>query len=102
MRQLSLASQGSFERYGKRTRREKFLEEMDRIMPWSKLESLIEPHYPKEGNGRPPVGLSVMLRIYFLQHLVQPVGSGGGRGAVRFAGAASVCGCRSGPCACTR
>ena len=68
MRQQTLASQTSFERYGKKTRREKFLEEMDRIMPWSKLESLIEPHYPKEGNGRPPVGLSVMLRIYFLQH----------------------------------
>jgi IS5 family transposase len=41
---------------------------MDRVMPWSELESLIEPHYPKEGNGRPPVGLSILLRIYFLQH----------------------------------
>src|SRR5271169_1581570 len=68
MRQVTLASQGSFERYSKKTRREKFLEEMDRIMPWSELESLIEPYYPKEGNGRPPVGLSIMLRIYFLQH----------------------------------
>ena len=37
-------------------------------MPWPELESLIGPHYPKEGNGRPPVGLSIMLRIYFLQH----------------------------------
>ena len=68
MRQLTLASQGSFERYRKKTRREAFLEEMDRVMPWSELESLIEPHYPKEGNGRPPVGLSILLRIYFLQH----------------------------------
>ena len=68
MRQVTLASQGSFERYSKKTRREKFLEEMDRIMPWAGLESLIAPHYPKEGNGRPPVGLSIMLRIYFLQH----------------------------------
>ena len=68
MRQLTLASQGSFERYGKKTRREKFLEEMERIMPWSELEGLIEPYYPKGENGRPPVGLSVMLRIYFLQH----------------------------------
>src|SRR5271156_4439007 len=41
---------------------------MDRVMPWAELESLIEPYYPKEGNGRPPVGLSIMLRIYFLQH----------------------------------
>ena len=68
MRQVTLASQGNFERYGKKTRREKFLEEMDEVMPWPELESLIAPHYPKEGNGRPPVGLSIMLRIYFLQH----------------------------------
>jgi transposase, IS5 family len=68
MRQLTLASQGSFEKYRKQTRREKFLAEMDRIMPWAELESLIEPYYPKQGNGRPPIGLSVMLRIYFLQH----------------------------------
>jgi transposase, IS5 family len=68
MRQVTLASQGSFERYGRRTRREKFLEEMDEIMPWAQLQSLIEPYYPKEGNGRPPVGLGIMLRIYFLQH----------------------------------
>ena len=68
MRQVTLASQGSFERYGKKTRREKFLEEMDGVMPWPELESLIAPHYPQEGNGRPPVGLSIMLRIYFLQH----------------------------------
>src|SRR5579863_3855723 len=68
MRQVTLASQGSFERYSKKTRREKFLEEMDEIMPWAQLQSLIEPYYPKEGNGRPPVGLGIMLRIYFLQH----------------------------------
>ena len=68
MGQRTFASQGSFERYGKRTRREKFLEEMDGIMPWAELESLIEPYYPKAGNGRPPVGLSILLRVYFLQH----------------------------------
>jgi transposase, IS5 family len=68
VRQLTLASQGSFERYGKKTRREKFLEEMERVLPWAELETLIKPHYPKTGNGRPPVGLRVMLRIYFLQH----------------------------------
>jgi IS5 family transposase len=68
MHQETLASQASFERYGKKTRREKFLEEMERIVPWAELQSLIEPHYPKEGNGRPPLGLGVMLRIYFLQH----------------------------------
>ncbi len=68
MRQLTLASQGSFEKYRKKTRREEFLEEMDRIMPWAEFESLIAPYYPKAGNGRPPIGLGIMLRIYFLQH----------------------------------
>ncbi len=68
LRQVTLASQGSFEKYRKKTRREKFLEEMDGMVPWGELESLIEPHYPREGNGRPPVGLSIMLRICFLQH----------------------------------
>ena len=56
-----------FERYGKKTRRELFLEEMDQVVPWSKLCSLIEPHYPKAGSGRPPIGVERMLRIYFLQ-----------------------------------
>jgi IS5 family transposase len=68
MRQLTLASQGSFEKYRKTTRREKFLEEMEQVMPWAELESLIEPSYPKMGSGRPPIGLGIMLRIYFLQH----------------------------------
>jgi hypothetical protein len=36
-------------------------------VPWSVLCALIEPFYPKPGNGRPPVGVERMLRIYFLQ-----------------------------------
>lgn len=52
---------------GKKTRREGFLAEMDSIIPWPQLLELIEPHYPKAGNGRPPLGLEKMLRIYFLQ-----------------------------------
>jgi transposase, IS5 family len=67
MRQATLASVG-FERYGKTTRRAAFLAEMDRVVPWRELCALIEPVYPKPGNGRPPVGLERMLRIYFLQH----------------------------------
>jgi transposase, IS5 family len=66
--QLTLAAQENFEQFRRKTRREVFLEQMDKIVPWRELESLIEPHYPKAGNGRPPVGLSIMLRIYFLQH----------------------------------
>ncbi len=56
-----------FERYTKTTRRAQFLEEMEQVVPWGKLCALIEPHYPKEGNGRRPVGVERMLRIYFLQ-----------------------------------
>jgi len=56
-----------FERYTKKTRRQVFLEEMERVVPWRELCALVEPHYPKPGNGRPPVGVERMLRIYFLQ-----------------------------------
>ena len=56
-----------FERYTKKTKRALFLEEMEQVVPWSKLGALIEPYYPKAGNGRPPVGVERMLRIYFLQ-----------------------------------
>ena len=38
------------------------------IVPWAALCQVIEPHYPKAGNGRPPIGLERMLRIHFLQH----------------------------------
>jgi transposase, IS5 family len=52
----------------KRTRREIFLAEMEQVVPWSALLSLIEPHYPKAGRpGRPPYSLATMLRIHFLQ-----------------------------------
>ena len=51
------------------TRREKFLAEMEAVVPWSRLLALIEPHYPKMGRkgGRPAMPLEVMLRIYCLQ-----------------------------------
>src|SRR5271163_725273 len=52
---------------GKVTRRERFLAEMDAVIPWARLIALIEPHYPKAGQGRQPLGLDKMLRIYFLQ-----------------------------------
>ncbi len=67
-RQATFAASG-FERHRKVTRRERFLAEMDRVVPWKELCSVIEPFYPKgsSGAGRPPVGLERMLRIYFLQ-----------------------------------
>jgi IS5 family transposase len=50
------------------TRRERFLQDMDRVIPWSTLIALITPHYVKPGRGRRPMPLETMLRIYFLQH----------------------------------
>lgn len=41
---------------------------MNRIVPWTDLCAVIELHYPKRGNGRPPIGLERMLRIHFIQH----------------------------------
>ena len=67
MRQMTLASQASFEKYARKSRREEFLSVMSVVVPWCDLEALIEPYYPKAGNGRQPVGLSIMLRVYFLQ-----------------------------------
>jgi IS5 family transposase len=64
-KQLTLGE--GFEKYAKTTRRAQFLSDMDRIVPWAELCELIAPAYPVAGNGRPPRGLELMLRIYFLQ-----------------------------------
>lgn len=67
MKQTSFAS-AEYAGKKRRTRREKFLAEMESVVPWARLEALIEPHYPKSGKvGRPPSGLPRMLRMYFLQ-----------------------------------
>ncbi|RKT10376.1 IS5 family transposase [Paraburkholderia sp. RAU2J] len=72
MKQQTLAmaaDQGAgFETHCKRTRRDEFLDTMNAIVPWAQLCVVIEPHYPKRGNGRPPIGLERMLRIHFVQH----------------------------------
>jgi len=65
---LAMAQDQGFEQHRKPTRREVFLETMNRIVPWSSLCAVVEPYYPKAGNGRPPIGLERMLRIHFLQH----------------------------------
>jgi len=67
MRQTTFAIQPSFEKYARKSRREQFLATMEKVVPSRELEALIEPYYPKAGNGRQPVGLSIMLRVYFLQ-----------------------------------
>ena len=58
----------TFEQYRKVTRRERFLDEMSRVVPWAELVATIEPIYPKaDGPGRPPVGIERMLRLHCLQ-----------------------------------
>jgi len=65
-KQQTFASE-AWGRKGKVTRRERFLSEMDAVIPWVALIGLIEPYYPKAGRGRRPHDLERMLRIYFLQ-----------------------------------
>lgn len=71
-KQLTLATHTDtgFERHRKTTRRDVFLAEMDKVVPWAALCALIAPVYPKasENGGRPAIGVEWMLRMYFLQH----------------------------------
>ena len=66
MKQISFSSA---EQLGKKrvTRREKFLAEMENVVPWARLLASLEPFYPKGNRGRPPIGLERMLRLYFVQ-----------------------------------
>ncbi|HTN72420.1 MAG TPA: IS5/IS1182 family transposase, partial [Methylomirabilota bacterium] len=61
MKQTTFASL-AWSSKGKVTRRERFLAEMDAVIPWSRLVGLIEPHYPKAGQGTQPLPLERMLR----------------------------------------
>jgi IS5 family transposase len=67
MKQTTFAS-AAWQAKGKVTRRERFLAEMNAVIPWERLLVLIEPHYPKAGAGRQPHAMERMLRIYFMQN----------------------------------
>jgi len=62
--QMTLAAGRGFDKHARATRKAEFLAKMETLMPWAEFCALIEPHYPKVGNGRPPVGLERMLRMY--------------------------------------
>src|SRR6266699_2819907 len=66
MKQTTFASL-AWNAKGRTTRRERFLAEMNAVMPWARLTALVEPYYPKGGGGRPPMPLERMLRVYFMQ-----------------------------------
>lgn len=67
MKQTTFASL-SWSSKGKVTRRERFLAEMNTVIPWGRLLRLIEPYYPKAGRGTQPLALERMFRIYFMQN----------------------------------
>jgi len=66
MKQMTLATGTGFELHARPTRKAEFLAKMESLMPWSALCALVDPHYPKAGNGRPPIGLERMLRMYWV------------------------------------
>ena len=63
MKQMTFAAARGFEVHGRATPKAQFLARMDGLIPWGEFCALIEPHYPKAGNGRPPVGLERMRRV---------------------------------------
>lgn len=66
MKQMTLAKVTGFELHARPTRKAEFLAKMETLMPWAELCALFEPHYPKAGNGQPPIGLERMLRMYWV------------------------------------
>ena len=66
VKQMTFATAKGFEVHGRATRKAEFLARMEMLVPWAQFCALIEPHYPKAGNGRPPVGLERMFRMYLL------------------------------------
>ena len=66
MRQLTFEDLTYLNR-SRKTRRQRFLERMDRVLPWDTFLAILKPYYPKGARGRPPIPLETMLRIYFMQ-----------------------------------
>ncbi len=66
MKQMTLATAKGFEVHGRATRKAEFLARMQTLVPWAQICALIEPHYPKAGNGRPPRDLEQLLRMYLI------------------------------------
>lgn len=66
VKQMTMAGARGFEVHGRATRKAEFLARMEALVPWAAFCALIEPHYPKAGNGRRPIGIERMLRMYFI------------------------------------
>ena len=63
MKQASL----NFDLLSKKTRKQIFLDEVEKVVPWAELEALIAPYFCEEVKGRPPFALQTMLRVHFMQ-----------------------------------
>ena len=85
--QLTFAD-SEFSSKRRQTRKELFLSRMDQLLPWQDMVAVIEPVYPKAGNGRRPYPLETMLRIHCMQHWYN---LSDGRCSVRNRLHASVC-----------
>ena len=77
MKQMTLATAKGFEVHGRAKRKAEFLARMEGLVPWAEMCGLIEPHYPKAGNGRPPVGLGRervpdSTTLVNFRHLLEP------------------------------
>ncbi len=60
---MTLAAGKGFDKHARATRKGEFLSRLEALVPWAEFCALIEPHYPKAGNGRPPVGCERILLL---------------------------------------
>ena len=68
MKHMTLVAIKGFEVHDRVTSKTAFLARMKMLVPWTAFCALIEPHYPKVRNGRPPMGLVKMLRMYLIEN----------------------------------
>ena len=73
---LPRSMQCNIEKYGRKSRKELFLDAMNELVPWRELEAIVEPHYPKVGSGGHTAALSIMLRVFFVQQWFRVSDSG--------------------------
>jgi IS5 family transposase len=66
MKRQTFATEEGFGKRRRKTRKGEFPARMESLAPWAEFCDLIEPYYPKAGNGRPPAGVERMPRMYFL------------------------------------
>ena len=84
-------SQAEYAGKKKQTRRDKFLAEMEQVVPWARLVARLQPHYPKGERGRPPIGAGADAADLLSAAVVWAGRRGAGGRAVRQPGVARLC-----------